>query len=70
MMGASGLPRDPLGRAQTGGRGVDDDGSTRVPEQAEMQKARAILDELRRRAGDFSRSRDERDYLLRLLRQF
>lgn len=70
MMGSAGLPRDPLGRAQPGGRGVDDDGSTRVPEQAEMQRARAILDELRRRAGDFSRSRDERDYLLRLLRQF
>lgn len=70
MMGAAGLPRDPLGRAQPGGRGMDDDGSTRVPEQAEMQKARAILDELRRRAGDFSRPRGERDYLLRLLRQF
>ncbi|OJX81852.1 DUF4175 family protein [Magnetospirillum sp. 64-120] len=70
MMGAAGLPRDPLGRAQPGGRGFDDDGSTRVPEQVEMQRARAILDELRRRAGEFNRSRDERDYLLRLLRQF
>jgi len=70
MMGSAGLPRDPLGRAQPGGRGVDNDGSTRVPEQAEMQRARAILDELRRRAGDFSRPRSERDYLLRLLRQF
>lgn len=65
-----GMPRDPLGRANPGGRGGDDDGTTRVPDQAEMRKARAILDELRRRAGEFQRPRAEREYLQRLLRQF
>lgn len=65
-----GLPRDPLGRPMGNGPGGGDDGATRVPDQAEMRKARAIIDELRRRAGDFTRPQAERDYLLRLLRQF
>lgn len=65
-----GLPRDPLGRPMGQGPGSADDGATRVPDQAETRKARAIVDELRRRAGDFARPQAERDYLHRLLRQF
>lgn len=66
----AGLPRDPLGRPLGRGAGPGDDGATRVPDQAELGKARAILDELRRRAGDGHRPEDERDYLRRLLRQY
>lgn len=70
-MGGGGIPRDPLGRpAMNGGAGASDDGSTRVPDGAEVQKARTILQELRRRAGQFDRPQAERDYLQRLLRQF
>jgi hypothetical protein len=35
-----------------------------------MDKARQILDELRRRAGESYRPQLERDYLDRLLKQF
>ena len=34
------------------------------------QRAREILDELRRRAGDFNRPQLELDYIDRLLRRF
>lgn len=64
-----GLPRDPLGRPN-GGAGLSDDGTTRIPEQGELQRARQILDELRRRAGEAQRPEPERDYLKRLLKQF
>ncbi|MBR9972310.1 DUF4175 domain-containing protein [Magnetospirillum sulfuroxidans] len=70
MTTPGGLPRDPLGRPAGNGSGGGDDGATRVPDQTEMRKARAILDELRRRAGELTRPQAERDYLQRLLRQF
>jgi hypothetical protein len=35
-----------------------------------MQKAREILDELRRRAGERDRPQIERDYIDRLLQRF
>jgi uncharacterized protein DUF4175 len=35
-----------------------------------MQKAREILDELRRRAGERDRPQFERDYIDRLLQRF
>jgi uncharacterized protein (TIGR02302 family) len=63
------VPRDPFGRPMRGA-GVGDDGSTRIPEHAEIQRAREILDELRRRAGEWQRPELERDYLQRLLKQF
>ncbi|MGE5503709.1 MAG: DUF4175 domain-containing protein [Actinomycetota bacterium] len=63
------VPRDPLGRPMRGA-GFGDDGSTRLPARSEVQRAREILDELRRRAQDWHRPEDERDYLHRLLRQF
>ena len=75
QMGASGqggaglLPRDPLGRPAWGA-GTGDDGTTRVPDRAEVQRSRDILNEIRRRAGEFQRPEAERDYLQRLLKQF
>ena len=59
--------RDPMGRRRPGygeGSGV------RLPEQREVQRAREILDELRRRAGERGRARQELDYINRLLHQF
>jgi uncharacterized protein (TIGR02302 family) len=59
--------RDPLGRPT--GR-PQDDGTTRLPHRAELNKSQHLLDELRRRAVEGSRPQSERDYLHRLLRQF
>jgi uncharacterized protein (TIGR02302 family) len=57
--------RDPLGRSKFDvGRGV------KVPTDREMQRSRAILDELRKRAGEHERPRSELDYLRRLLQQY
>ncbi|MEE8274747.1 MAG: TIGR02302 family protein [Alphaproteobacteria bacterium] len=61
--------RDPLGRGVLG-RGYEDDGSTRVPDEIDLQRSREILDELYRRAGEFRRPPVERDYIRRLLRRF
>ncbi|MEI7609574.1 MAG: DUF4175 family protein, partial [Rhodospirillaceae bacterium] len=59
--------RDPLGRRSPGtaeGNGV------RLPDRPELQRAREILEELRRRAGDTARPRQELDYIDRLLKRF
>ena len=42
----------------------------KVPTEGQRKRVRAILDELRRRAGDASRPPEERDYIRRLLRRF
>ena len=57
---------DPLGRA-TRGRSS---GGVQIPDISDMQRARTIQDELRRRAGDRARPPVERDYLERLLERF
>jgi len=67
--GAGMLPRDPLGRPAWSA-GTGDDGTTRVPDRSEVQRSRDLLDEIRRRAGEFHRPEPERDYLHRLLKQF
>lgn len=64
-----GSGRDPLGRPLQG-RGDGDDHTVKIPDQAATQKAREVLDELRRRAGQAERPPYERDYLQRLLKQF
>lgn len=66
--GRNGEPTDPLGRSPTDswGEGTGD----MVPAQSALQRSREILDELRRRSGQRSRSTDELDYIMRLLRQF
>jgi uncharacterized protein (TIGR02302 family) len=61
--------RDPFGRPPSN-YGTYDEGDVRIPDKSRMHKAREILDELRRRAGEPSRPRIERDYIERLLKQF
>ncbi|AMJ61669.1 TIGR02302 family protein [Bosea sp. PAMC 26642] len=60
---------DPLGRPQRQRDWAD--GRVRVPgaDESATQRARRILDELRRRLGDPSRPTEELDYLERLLRR-
>ncbi len=60
---------DPLGRPQ---RTVGPDlGTTvKVPDEIDIQRAREILEAIRKRLGDPDRSILERDYLERLLDRF
>ncbi|MGX6648484.1 DUF4175 domain-containing protein [Maricaulaceae bacterium MS644] len=61
---------DPLGR-EGGGSGAGGPGTeTGVPDALERQRAREILEELRRRAAERGRSQDELDYIDRLLERF
>ncbi len=69
MTGGFGNNLDPLGRGLLG-RGYQDDSRTQIPDEADMQRSREILDELYRRAGDFQRPAIERDYIKRLLKRF
>ncbi|HXP96149.1 MAG TPA: TIGR02302 family protein [Telmatospirillum sp.] len=64
-----GSGRDPLGRSLRNGRD-ENDHTVKIPDQAEVKKAREVLDELRRRAGQAERPSAERDYLQRLLKHF
>jgi uncharacterized protein (TIGR02302 family) len=60
--------QDPLGRtAGAQGRGGSD---VRIPDASVLQRARDILLELRRRAGQQGRPKEELDYIDRLLKQF
>ncbi len=59
---------DPAGRPFQGG-GMDAS-RVMIPNEGELQRARHILDELRRRAGERARARLERDYIERLLDRF
>ena len=61
--------RTPFGRP-TGAAGSILGGSVKVPSQSDLQRAREILEELRKRAGANPRSREELDYIERLLKQF
>ncbi|MBM3566207.1 MAG: DUF4175 domain-containing protein, partial [Alphaproteobacteria bacterium] len=67
--GAQGPGRDPFGREQGGAMGSTG-GEVRVPDRGERLRAREIMDELRRRAGERDRPALERDYIERLLRMF
>jgi uncharacterized protein (TIGR02302 family) len=64
-----GQSQDPLGRAMPG-TGQMDTGDVKVPDKSDLQRAREILEELRRRAGESQRPRYELDYLDRLLKRF
>jgi uncharacterized protein (TIGR02302 family) len=55
--------RDPFGRGST-------HGGKNVPTERQMQRSRAILDELRKRAAERDRPRPELDYLRRLLQEY
>ncbi|QFR35117.1 TIGR02302 family protein [Ancylobacter sp. TS-1] len=60
---------DPLGRPLRS-RDYGDDVTVKVPDEIDMQRARRVLEELRRRFGEPDRPRLELDYLDRLLRDF
>ena len=61
---------DPLGRDRNR-NGRDLDGSTvKVPMEADVQRARRILEELRRRYGESMRPQLELDYIERLLKDY
>jgi uncharacterized protein (TIGR02302 family) len=67
--------RDPFGRmldTENGNGGIDDGGTLRMGKanDSALDKAKEILDELRRRAGERSRPEIEHDYIDRLLKQF
>ncbi len=62
-------PRDPLGRPQRY-QGPQAGNSVRIPDEIDMQRAREILEELRRRSAEPLRPRLELDYFERLLRRF
>ncbi|MGZ9089729.1 MAG: DUF4175 family protein, partial [Rhodoplanes sp.] len=60
---------DPLGRPLRG-RDYGDDTTVKVPGEIDVQRARRILEELRRRFADPLRPQLELDYLERLLRDY
>jgi hypothetical protein len=61
--------RDPLGRNTRNSAGMDQ-GDVEIPKEADVQRAREIFDELRRRAGEADRPAIEREYIDRLLKRF
>jgi uncharacterized protein (TIGR02302 family) len=72
--GRMGLPRaqrdtDPLGRPLRG-RDYGDDVTVKVPGEIDVQRARRIIEELRRRFGDVGRPQEELDYIERLLKDY
>jgi uncharacterized protein (TIGR02302 family) len=69
-MGRGGdTPRDPLGRPQRS-QGPDLGTSVKVPDAIDAQRAREILEELRKRSGESLRPPSELDYIDRLLKRF
>jgi len=72
--GRLGQPRaqqqtDPLGRPLRG-RDYGDDVTVKVPGEIDVQRARRILEELRRRFGESFRPQLELEYIERLLKDF
>jgi Domain of unknown function (DUF4175) len=67
--GAEARDLDPLGRPSASS-GPEFGDSVHVPDESELQRAREILDELRRRSGERDRPEPELDYLDRLLPKF
>lgn len=61
--------RDPFGRPTNNFGGIDT-GDVAIPEQSDLQRAREVLDELRKRRGEPERPPIERDYIDRLLKRF
>jgi tetratricopeptide (TPR) repeat protein len=61
--------QDPLGRPQRT-TGPDLGASVKVPDEIDVQRAREILDAIRRKLGEAGQSPLERDYLERLLERF
>jgi uncharacterized protein (TIGR02302 family) len=74
MQGEQRMPpdrrRDPFGRNIEGAHGNSIDGPVKVPDKMDLRRAREILDELRRRAGEHTRPKFERNYIDRLLKTY
>jgi len=73
-VGRFGRPRadqntDPLGRPLRG-REYGDDTTVKVPGEIDVQRARRIIEELRKRFGEIGRPQDELDYIERLLKNY
>ena len=66
---SGGNQTDPLGRPLHG-REFGDDFTVKIPGEIDVQRARRILEELRRRLGDPQRPQLELDYLERLLKDY
>jgi hypothetical protein len=66
---SSGNSTDPLGRPLHG-REFGDDLTVKIPGEIDVQRARRILEELRRRLADPDRPQVELDYLERLLKDY
>jgi uncharacterized protein (TIGR02302 family) len=66
---AGGNATDPLGRPLHG-REFGDDMTVKIPGEVDVQRARRILEELRRRLADPARPQIELDYLERLLKDY
>ena len=66
------LNQDPLGRAFSGEErdGGITGGDVDIPDKAALERARELLGELYRRAGQATRPKLELDYIDRLLRRF
>lgn len=60
---------DPLGRPLRG-REYGDDSTVKVPGEIDVQRARRIIEELRKRFGDLGRPQEELDYIERLLKGY
>jgi uncharacterized protein (TIGR02302 family) len=58
--------RDPLGRPWSNSR-ADDDSTVNIPDEIDVQRARQILEAIRKRLGNSLSPQIERDYLERLL---
>ena len=61
---------DPMGRPPQRTDGPDPGTGVKVPDQIDIQRAREILEELRRRLGETTRPPIELEYLERLLKRF
>ena len=60
---------DPLGHPLRG-REYGDDYTVKVPGEIDVQRARRIIEELRRRFGDVLRPQEELNYIERLLKDY
>lgn len=60
---------DPFGRDDFG-RPFDGVAGAQIPDELDIERAREILDELRRRAGEVERDEEELEYIQRLLELF
>ncbi len=66
---AGGDQTDPLGRPLTS-NGTSNSDSVKLPDELDLQRARQILEELRKRAAELGRPEQELEYLERLLKRF